>query len=73
MGIGDYIILGIIILWFIYCIVLFVRRSRGGRCISCDQCSVRRQIMENGEDKMQSDPLTGNRNCRKCMAHVTGK
>lgn len=73
MRIGDYIILGIIILWFIYCIVLFVRRSRGGKCISCDQCSVRRQMTENDEDQMQGDAVTSNRNCRKCMAHVTGK
>lgn len=67
MGVWDYIILGVILLWFVYCVVLLIRRSRGGHCLSCGQCGVRHQAPSEADrnEGTVCDRCSGKK-CRKC-------
>jgi hypothetical protein len=64
----DYIIIGIIALWFIYCVALLIRRGRGGQCMSCSQCQAVGSLPNGAKQTETMDCKKDcSRNCRKCM------
>ena len=70
MKIEDYIILGIVILWLLYCIALLIRRGRGAHCRSYEQCGIRQQMECRGNDEAFHEMACSSKKCRECMAQA---